>query len=95
MISLLVLKKKKKKLTKKIINIKICMYDSMSKTNEPSLDDILYEIKTIENRMKKARMKNDKIGYELALKRQEEIYKKYNHILFKKRDPTAVFEKKY
>jgi len=65
------------------------------KTNEPTVDELLNELKLIENRMKKAKLTNDKVGYELALKRQEEIYEKYGHIIYKKREPTQVFEKRW
>jgi len=65
------------------------------KIKEPTVDELLSELKQIENRMKKARLTNDKVGYEIALRRQEEIYNKYGHIIYKKSEPTQVFEKRW
>lgn len=65
------------------------------KNIEPTADELLNELKLIENRMKKAKLSNDKVGYEIALRKQEEIYKKYGHIIYKKREPTQVFEKRW
>ena len=60
-----------------------------------SLDNIINEIKLTEERIKKAKNAKDKIGYEIALEKLEELYKKYDNILYKKREPTKVFEKKW
>jgi hypothetical protein len=67
----------------------------MKKEFVPSLDEILKEIQITEERMKKARLTNDKVGYEIALKRHEQLYKEYRQIIYKKREPTQVFEKRW
>ena len=67
----------------------------MDKKNKENIDNILKEIKITEERIRNAKSINDKVGYELALKKQEELYIKYNHILYKKQEPTQVFQKKY
>ena len=67
----------------------------MEPKSEISLDKVLQEIKITEERMKKAKLNNDKVGYEIALKKHEELYKKYSNILYKKREPIKVFEKRW
>lgn len=67
----------------------------MKKKFEPSIDEIITEIRITEQRMKKAKLTNDKVGYEIALKRHEQLYKEYGHILYKKREPTQIFEKRW
>lgn len=62
---------------------------------DSELCDILNEIKILEQRMKKAKISNDKTGYEIALQRHEEIYKKYGDLIYKNSKPTTVFEKKF
>jgi hypothetical protein len=44
--------------------------------------------------MKKAKMTNDKVGYETALKEYERLNEKYAHILYKKRDPADVYARR-
>ena len=67
----------------------------MKKKIKLSIDEIIAEIKITEQRMKKAKLTNDKVGYEIALKRHEELYSKYGHILYRKRKPTQVFENRW
>ena len=67
----------------------------MKKKFEPSIDEILEGIQITEERIKKAKLTNDKVGYKIALKRQEQLYKEYGHLLYKKREPTQVIQKKW
>jgi len=39
-------------------------------------------------------MTNDKVRYEIARKEYERLNEKYAYILYKKRDPTDVYEKR-
>ena len=66
----------------------------MSNTFEPKAEVILREIEKVTKRMQEAKIKNDKIGYELALKEYERLYKEYGYILYKKKEPTKVFYKR-
>ena len=66
----------------------------MSNPFEPSAEVILKEIDKVAKRMKEAKLKNDKIGYEIALKEYERLYKDYGHLLYKKKEPIPVFYKR-
>ena len=66
----------------------------MSEQFEPSLEDVLEEINKVAERMKQAKMTNDKVGYEIALKEYERLNEKYAHILYKKRDPADVYARR-
>ena len=66
-----------------------------TKKTQFKIDTILNEIKIVEQRMKQAKLQNDKIGYEIALRKHEEIYKEYGHLIYKKSNPTPVFEKRW
>ena len=66
----------------------------MSNEFEPSIEDVLEEINKTAKRMKEAKERGDKIGYEFALKEHERLHKKYAHILYNKREPTQVFSKR-
>ena len=61
---------------------------------EPSYDEIMAEIDKCVKRMKHADSIKDKVGYDIALKEYQNLHKKYAHILYKKREPTAVFDKR-
>ena len=50
----------------------------MSGQFESSLEDVLEEINKVAERMKKAKMTNDKAGYEIALKEYERFNEKYS-----------------
>ena len=67
----------------------------MNNPFEPSVEDVLKEIDKVAKRMKEAKERGDKIGYELALKEYERLYKEYARILYKKREPTQVFSKRW
>lgn len=49
----------------------------MGEQFEPSLEDILEEINKAAEKMKKAKMTNDRVGYEIALKEYERVNEKY------------------
>ena len=66
----------------------------MSGQFESSLEDVLEEINKVAEKMKKAKMTNDRVGYEIALKEYERLNEKYAHILYKKRDPVDVYERR-
>ena len=66
----------------------------MSNGFEPRIEDVLEEIKKTSKRMKEAKERGDKIGYEIALKEHERLHKKYVHVLYNKREPTTVFSKR-
>jgi len=66
----------------------------MSEQFEPSLKDVLEEINKVTERMKQAKMTNDKAGYEIALRDYERLNEKYSHILYKKRDPADVYARR-
>jgi len=65
----------------------------MNQGFDPPIEKILEEIIKTQKRMKEAKMKGDKVGYEIALKEHERLHKKYGHILYEKREPTQVFIK--
>ncbi len=65
----------------------------MNNEFEPSIEEALEEINKIAKKMKEAKERGDKIGYEFALKEHERLHKKYAHILYKKRKSTQVFYK--
>ena len=67
----------------------------MKKKIEPSVDEIITEIRIAEQVMKKTKLTNNKVGYELALKRHKELYSEYGHILYRKRKPIQFFEKRW
>lgn len=66
----------------------------MSEQFEPSLEDVLEEINKVTERMKKAKMANDKVEYEAALNEYERLNEKYAHILYRKRDPADVYARR-
>lgn len=68
--------------------------DDYTKRSKIKIEEILIELKIVEERMKKAKVTNDKVGYEIALRKHEEIYSEYGHLIYKKTKPTAVFEKR-
>jgi len=65
----------------------------MSNEFEPSIEEILDEINKTAKRMREAKERGDKIGYEFALMEHERLHKKYAHVLYKKREPTQIFSK--
>ena len=67
----------------------------MNEQFESSIEDVLKEIDKVVERMRKAKLANDKVGYEIALKEHERLHKEYAHILYKKREPTAVYSKRW
>ena len=52
------------------------------------------ELEKVTKRMKYAKIKGDKVGYEVALKEYERLNKEYACILYEKREPTQVFSKR-
>ena len=66
----------------------------MSYNFKPKLGDILAEIDKVTRRMKDAKQKGDKIGYEIALKEYERLNNEYERVLYEKREPTRVFSKR-
>ena len=66
----------------------------MSNKLGPTLEKILTEIEKVTKRMKDAKIKGDKVGYEIALKEYERLNKEYAFILYEKREPTQVFSKR-
>ena len=62
---------------------------------KPSVEEILEKIRIAAERMKKAKSEDDDIGYEIALKEYEKLYKEYADILYNKKEPTKVYEKRY
>lgn len=67
----------------------------MKKKIEPSVDEIITEIRIAEQVMKKTKLTNDKVGHGIAFKRHKELYSEYDHILYRKRKPIQVFEKRW
>ncbi len=45
-------------------------------------------------RMKHADSIGDKVGYDIAFKEYQRLHEKYGHIFYKRRDLTAVFDKR-
>lgn len=64
-------------------------------TKKQSIEETIEKIKTTTQRMKKAKQNNDQVGYEIALKEHEKLHKEYGHILYGKRGPTKIYEKRY
>lgn len=62
---------------------------------EPSFDEVMKEIDKYVKRMKHADSIGDKVGYDIAFKKYQEVHKKYGHILYKQRKPTSVFDKRF
>jgi len=62
---------------------------------DPPIEVILEEIEKVAKRIKKAKEENDKGAYDLALKEHERLHKKYDHILYKKKEPTKVYLKRW
>ena len=50
----------------------------MGEQFESSLEDVLEEINKVAERVKQAKMTNDKVGYEIALKEYERLNEKYS-----------------
>ncbi len=61
---------------------------------ESKIEDIIKDIKQNAEKMKKAKLANDKIEFEDALKEHERLHKEYAQILYKQREPTHVFLKR-
>jgi len=57
----------------------------MGEQFESSPEDVLEEINKVAERMKQAKMTNDKVGYEIALKEYERLNEKYAYIIQEKR----------
>jgi len=66
----------------------------MNNEFRPSLEEILKQIEIAAKRMKKAKEKGDRVGYEIALKEYERLNKEYESKIFEKREPTQVFSKR-
>lgn len=66
----------------------------MSNESETLMEEALEEIDKISKKMKEAKERGDKIGYEFALKEHERAYEKYAHILYNKRKSTKVIYKR-
>jgi len=62
---------------------------------EPTIEEILEKINLCNKRLKHARAINDKIGYEIALKEHERLHSEYEKILYKEKNPSLHYEKKY
>jgi len=61
---------------------------------EPSFEEVMKEIDKHVRRMKHADSIGNKVGYDIAFKEYQRLHEKYGHILYKRRDPTAVFDKR-
>lgn len=66
----------------------------MSNELGPTLEKILAEIDKATKRMKEAKIKGDKLSYEIALKEYERLNKEYARIIYEKREPAKVFSKR-
>ena len=66
----------------------------MNKKSEPFIDEVMAKINQVAERMKHAKDIGDKVGYDIALKEYEYLYKKYSHILYKSHEPAGVYVKR-
>ena len=66
----------------------------MKKKLEINVDEILKKINQAAKRMQHANSINDKIGYDIALKEYETLYKNYSKLLYNNKEPSKVYHRR-